>query len=163
MVVFFIQAQLRFPHSPGAATRNLPASHPTHGATSALFATRMLWTQCCTRADICVSATPAASNSKTWPTPAAPSAGGKLKTSSRPTAAREECHAYRNNVKAIQVLMWRLCSTTLPGKPLIALYVCSLAQENETTPSAAAGSYRNRKVVLLMACPHLGLFLSGGL
>lgn len=55
---------------------------------SALSVMRIWWTRSSTPVDTCVCATPAASNSRRCPTPAAPSAEGRSKTLSRPTGAR---------------------------------------------------------------------------
>lgn len=59
------------------------------GPTSAPSATRTPWTRSSTPVGTCACATPVASNSRRCPTPAAPSAGGRLKTLSRPIAARK--------------------------------------------------------------------------
>lgn len=67
-----------------------PPSHPVpaHGVMNAPSAMRMQWTRSSTPVGTCVSATPAVSNSRRWPTRAAPFAGGQSKISSRPTGAR---------------------------------------------------------------------------
>lgn len=81
------QLQPRALHSP--ATLSLQSSLPAQarGAMNAPFATRMWWTQSSTPVATCVSATRVASNSRRWPMPAAPSAGGQSKISSRRTGA----------------------------------------------------------------------------
>ena len=58
------------------------------GPMSALSVMRIWWTRSSTPVDTCVCATPAASNSRRCPTPAAPSAEGRSKTLSRPTGVR---------------------------------------------------------------------------
>lgn len=75
------------PQCPATPSRQASHRARARGATSALSATRTWWTLCCTPADTCACAMPVASSSRRWPTPAAPSAGGQSKTSSRPTAA----------------------------------------------------------------------------
>lgn len=82
------QEQLRIlrPASP-SPPRSRPAAG--RGPTSAPSVTRTPWTRSSTPVGTCACATPAASNSRRCPTPAAPSAGGRLKTLSRPIAARK--------------------------------------------------------------------------
>lgn len=118
------QVQPQALHSP--ATQSPLPSHPTQarGVTNAPFATRMWWTQSSTPVDTCVSAMPVASNSKRWPTLAAPSAGGQSRISSRPTGARR---LVLDSVLHRQVQLKRL------SKPCETLqrrtqHVCNLAQ-----------------------------------
>lgn len=101
----FPQVQPQALRSP--ATQSPLLSHPAlaRGVMNAPFATRTWWTQSSTPADTCVSATPVASNSRRWPTHAAPSAEGQSKISSRPTGARR---LVLDNVLHCQVQLKRL-------------------------------------------------------
>lgn len=83
--------------SPQEQTQIHQSASPNHqrsqravglGPMSALSVMRIWWTRSSTPVDTCVCATPAASNSRRCPTPAAPSAEGRSKTLSRPTGAR---------------------------------------------------------------------------
>lgn len=84
-----LQVQCKVLRSP--ALQSLPRSRPplTCWLTNVPSVTRMRWTPSCTPADTCVSATPAASGSRRWPTLAAQSVGGQSKTSSRSTGTHK--------------------------------------------------------------------------